>query len=73
MKTIHDAIDYFGSQQALADAVGCSQTAIWKLVKGHTKKISAEFAISIDKATEGDVSKQELRPDIFGELKRDSA
>ena len=58
------AVSLHGSQAKLADVIGCSQQQISYLLKAKT--ISAEMALKIDTATSGAVSKNELRPDIFG-------
>lgn len=60
------AVDLKGSQAKLADAAGCSQQQIAYLLN-YASGISAEMAIAIDKATEGEVSRVELRPDLFGQ------
>lgn len=65
------AIRHHGSQAKLAEAIGCSQQQISYLLKA--KSISAEMAIRIDAATEGEVSKHKLRPDIFGPAVSNSA
>jgi DNA-binding transcriptional regulator YdaS (Cro superfamily) len=57
-----------GSQQKLAQACRVSQQQISYLLKSNT--ISAEMALKIDSATEGQVSRHVLRPDIFGEEAR---
>jgi DNA-binding transcriptional regulator YdaS (Cro superfamily) len=44
--------------------MGCSQQQISYLLKA--KSISAEMAIKIDEATHGEVSRHDLRPDLFG-------
>jgi len=62
---IHKAIMIAGNQEKLAAAVGVSQTAVHKWLKGG--KISAENAFAIHTVTNGAVDKCELRPDIFNE------
>lgn len=62
---IEKAIKIVGDQSTLADAADVSQTAIWKLLHGKTKRISGEIAVAIHKATNGEVSKYEMRPDLF--------
>lgn len=53
-----------GSQNLLAEAMGCSQSKIsWLIVKA--KEISAEDALAVDWATKGDVSASTLRPDLW--------
>lgn len=64
MKAITKAIEIAGGQASLARKCRVSQTAAWKWAKG--KGISAESALLIEAATEGAVSKHDLRPDIFG-------
>ena len=65
LKTLIDrAVRHHGSQSKLAAAMGCSQQQIAYLLKA--KSITAEMALSVDRATAGAVSKHELRPDIFG-------
>lgn len=70
MNTMHDmirkAIDHCGSQSKLAKRAGCSQQQIAYLLKAEN--ITAEMAIKIDHATEGAVSRRDLRPDVFGQV-----
>jgi DNA-binding transcriptional regulator YdaS (Cro superfamily) len=68
METFRDhirrAIDLAGSQRALAEQVGLSQQGISYLLN-DAPQVSAEIAIAIHRATDGRVSKEKLRPDIF--------
>lgn len=68
-KQIEKAISLTGSQQKLAEKVGCSQQFI-SLLAREAVKVSAEMALAIHKATDGQVSKHKLRPDIFGASER---
>lgn len=52
------------SQSALAEAIGCSQTMIWKLLNGKSR-ISVEMARRIHRVTEGKCSEHQFRPDFF--------
>lgn len=61
---LNRAIDHFGSQKLLADAIGCSQAKISWLVVSK-KRISAEDALAIERATEGAVAAADLRPDLW--------
>lgn len=63
------AVKIAGSQQKLADALGCSQQHISYLLN-DAQEITAEFALRMEKATGGKVSRHELRPDIFGAAKQ---
>jgi DNA-binding transcriptional regulator YdaS (Cro superfamily) len=64
-KLIEKAVEQKGSQAKLATAAGCSQQLISQLLKGEVG-VTAETALKIDAATNGTVSKHDLRPDIFG-------
>lgn len=68
MSTFRDhvsrAVDLKGSQQKLAEAIGCSQQQISYLLK-EADRISAEMAIKIERATAGQVRREELRPDLY--------
>jgi DNA-binding transcriptional regulator YdaS (Cro superfamily) len=63
---IQHAIELMGSQSKLATELGCTQQAISFMLSDRCKKISAEMAVKIDRATGGQVSKEKLRPDVFG-------
>jgi len=63
-KLIKTAVDKHGSQAKLATAMGCSQQQIAYLLKASS--ITAEMAMKVDEATDGTVSRHDLRPDIFG-------
>ena len=57
------AIKSAGSQHKLAQATGYSQHAIWHAHKRG--RPTAEMAIRIERATNGQVKARDLRPDIF--------
>ena len=63
-KQIEKAAKICGSQVALAKAVGKTQRHVWNWIH-RDKKIPAEYVIPIEKATNGQVSRHELRPDIY--------
>ena len=58
------AIAHLGSQQALADALGIRSPSIseWRV----RSKVPAERCLAIEQATNGAVTRYELRPDVFG-------
>lgn len=65
--------DYFrkqprGAQTALAKRLGISKTWMTLITNGHEMP-SAELAVLIHQITGGDVTREELRPDLFGALK----
>jgi DNA-binding transcriptional regulator YdaS (Cro superfamily) len=65
---IERAVEAHGSQAKLAQAVGCSQQYIsWLL--SDAKQISVEKAVEFERATNGAVSRHDLRPDFFGPSK----
>lgn len=62
---IEEAIGVVGTQARLAQAAASSQQTISRIL--HNGPITAEVAVRIDRATGGRVSKERLRPDLFGE------
>lgn len=59
------AIQSVGSQAELARRIGKTQAHIWNWLN-RDKQVPAEAVIPIESATEGKVSRHDLRPDIFG-------
>lgn len=61
------AISLFGSESKLGAATGYSQVAINKAKKRVAAggRVSADLAVAIDRATNGEVSKHLMRPDLF--------
>lgn len=57
------AIEFAGSEAKLGAATGYSQHAIWQAKRRG--RVSAEMAVAIERATQGAVSRAELRPDLF--------
>lgn len=57
------AIGLLGSQAALAERIDRSQQAVSNMLAGQT--VSGEVAVAIDQATLGQVSRHDLRPDLF--------
>jgi DNA-binding transcriptional regulator YdaS (Cro superfamily) len=49
----------------LATEAKCSAETLYMLAKGH-KQPGALMAVAIEQATDGDVTRYELRPDVFG-------
>jgi len=62
-KAIKSAIDFVGSQQKLAVACDVKQPSVWAWLHGK-KKVSAENAKRIEKATNGNVPAYQIRPDL---------
>jgi DNA-binding transcriptional regulator YdaS (Cro superfamily) len=59
------AIEALGSQKKLADAIGLSQQGVSFLLN-EGKRVRAETAVAIERATKGQIRREQLRPDIFG-------
>jgi DNA-binding transcriptional regulator YdaS (Cro superfamily) len=55
---------FFGGRAEAANAVGVSPSYI-SMIKSGKRKCSPAFAMRVDDITNGKVSKQELRPDIW--------
>ena len=62
-KLIESAIDRFGSEAKLALAAGVSQPVV--NAAKRTGKIGPRLAMGIHAATNGDISKTVLRPDLW--------
>ena len=66
MDALHRAIQRAGGQAALAKVVGVSPQAVGQWVN-HRRPIPLRRAIEIEHWTGGEISRDELRPDIFGD------
>jgi DNA-binding transcriptional regulator YdaS (Cro superfamily) len=60
------AIDLTGGQKPLADIIGTTQSQVWYWLNRSKNGVPGEFAGKIEEATNGQVSRHDLRPDIFG-------
>jgi DNA-binding transcriptional regulator YdaS (Cro superfamily) len=61
-EALQRAVGALGSQTALADLCGVSQTAVWKWLQS-SKRLPAEHVLKVEAAT--DISRHYLRPDIY--------
>ena len=52
------------SQEQFGKKIGVSQGLVWQWLDGRTL-ITAERAVRIERRTAGEITRQELRPDIF--------
>jgi len=59
------AIDITGSQAALGQLIGSPQSTITTWLN-RDKKVPAERCLAIQEATQGKVTVNDLRPDVFG-------
>ncbi len=65
-EALERAIELAGSQSALARKIGRAQGHIHYWLKGAKDGVPPLAAIQIEKALGGQVSRKELRPDVFG-------
>lgn len=63
---IEHAISIFGTQVALAKAIGVTSEAVrrWRI---GIQRVTAERAIDIERVTSRAVTRHALRPDIYGD------
>ena len=52
------------SQTDFAKQMGVTQGAVWQWMNGYCR-VSAENVLPIERATNGKVSRHELRPDLY--------
>lgn len=52
------------SQTELARRLNVTQGMVWQWLNGR-RRVSAEQVLSIERATEGQVSRHDLRPDLY--------
>lgn len=64
MSPIELALAQFPSKAAMARAIGVSPMAVrqWE----RRERIPLEHAVRIEQITDGAVTKEQLRPDVFG-------
>lgn len=58
------ALEKFGSQAALAVVVGRTQQAVSEICR-RGSAVPAEWVLPIENATNGEITRHELRPDIY--------
>jgi len=61
---LQKACDLVGGQAALGRKIGRKQSTVWNWLK---RGIPSDECPAIEAATEGKVTRYELRPDIFGQ------
>ena len=66
MTPIELAIESVGTQVELAAAISVTPQAVSGWVNGK-RPVPAERCIAIEEATGGNVTRYDLRPDVFGE------
>lgn len=68
MNPLDKAINHAGGVTALAEKLGVRQSVVsnWR-TRGDDPRAPAERCIAIEQATDGVVTRYELRPDVFGD------
>jgi TorA maturation chaperone TorD/DNA-binding transcriptional regulator YdaS (Cro superfamily) len=61
------AIEIVGGQTQLARLLGVKQANVWHWLK-RADHVPGEYVLAIEKATGGQVTRRELRPDLYPEL-----
>ena len=67
MSGLRKAIKITGSQASLASAIGTTQQTVSNWLKSGL--VSAKFVLPIEVATNGEVTRHELRPDLYPDEK----
>tara|TARA_Y100000746_G_scaffold4264_1_gene3890 strand:- start:18 stop:269 length:252 start_codon:yes stop_codon:yes gene_type:complete len=65
-KHLRRAIDLVGGQSALARAINSKQQNVWFWLN-KSGRVPAEFVLPIEQATQGQITRSQLRPDIYPE------
>ena len=64
MQGLQKAISILGSQSELARAIKTKQQNVWYWLN-VSKEVPPKYAIPIEQATDGEVSRHEICPDIY--------
>lgn len=54
-------MEHYGTQQKMADAIGCSQTLVWRWLNGKAT-MPTHFALKVEKITGGKFKAVDLCP-----------
>lgn len=65
IEALRKAVELAGGQVALAKAIGVKQQHVWNWLN-RDLKTPAERVVAIEHAVAGEVTRYELRPDVFG-------
>jgi DNA-binding transcriptional regulator YdaS (Cro superfamily) len=66
------AKDLLGSQQRLAEAVGKKQPSVHEILK-RGKRVPADWCLAVERATNGAITRHQLRPDLYPEESGEAA
>lgn len=59
------AVNHVGSQKALADKLGVTQSVVWYWLEKSKRGCPAEYVLKVEEVTDGAVTRHDLRPDIW--------
>jgi DNA-binding transcriptional regulator YdaS (Cro superfamily) len=59
------AVELAGGQKPLADRIGTTQSQVWYWLNQAKRGVPGEYVIPIEAATNGRVTRHELRPDLY--------
>lgn len=63
---VERALEYFDNQTAFAKAIGVCQSMVSQWLR-NTRPVSPKKCRLIEAATNGEVTREDLRPDIFAD------
>jgi DNA-binding transcriptional regulator YdaS (Cro superfamily) len=64
-KALEAALEIFGTQTALANAIGVSQQSVNQAFKKKEIIAPPKWCIPLEKATGGKITRHDLRPDLY--------
>ena len=64
LQALQEAVRIAGGQTALAEKIGKKQGHVWHWLN-ESKKAPAEAVLAIEAAIEGQITRHQLRPDIY--------
>lgn len=67
------AVKLIGSQQKVAEVVGVSQPSVCYIVNTAAAKVPAEWCLPVERATDGAITRHQLRPDLYPKDEDDRA
>lgn len=60
------AIDKVGGQSAMAEKLGVDQGHVWNWLNRNKSGVPAEYCVAVETASDKEVTRYDLRPDVFG-------
>lgn len=72
IEALRRAKEKLGSEAALAEVVGVRQPSV-NYILNSGKKVPAEWCIPVETATEGEITRHQLRPDLYPQENSEAA